>query len=97
MATVVLLSVVRLLPACPQAWLISGGSLSGVRARGGVELSFSWKEGVLQHLVTIRSAGGEGLRLLMLKAETTFWPARRVIRNFSGGTVQAPARGSARR
>ena len=34
---------IELLPACPQQW--SEGSVSGLCARGGYELSFAWKGG----------------------------------------------------
>lgn len=34
---------IRLLPALPDAW--STGSFTGMRARGGFELSFSWEQG----------------------------------------------------
>ena len=35
--------VIELLPACPTAW--SDGTVSGLCARGGYELSFSWHDG----------------------------------------------------
>jgi len=36
-------STITLLPACPDQW--SEGSVSGLCARGGYEVSFSWKDG----------------------------------------------------
>jgi alpha-L-fucosidase 2 len=36
-------AVIELLPACPEEW--SEGSVSGLCARGGYELSFEWKGG----------------------------------------------------
>ena len=36
-------STIELLPACPEVW--SEGSVSGLCARGGYELSFAWKGG----------------------------------------------------
>jgi alpha-L-fucosidase 2 len=47
---------IELLPALPKAW--STGSVSGLRTRGGFEVSFSWKDGVLT-TVTITSKGGK--------------------------------------
>ncbi|KAK1140126.1 hypothetical protein N8T08_010882 [Aspergillus melleus] len=44
--------IIRLLPACPASW--ATGSLQGVRARGGFELAFDWKDGLIQGSVMQR-------------------------------------------
>ncbi|EEA21932.1 hypothetical protein EYB25_006825 [Talaromyces marneffei] len=46
-------SAIRLLPACPESW--KEGAVSGVRARGGFELDFEWKDGEIVGDVIIRS------------------------------------------
>ncbi|KAH8424075.1 glycoside hydrolase family 95 protein [Aspergillus melleus] len=48
--------IIRLLPACPSSWRT--GSLQGVRARGGFELAFDWKDGMIQGSVVVRSLLG---------------------------------------
>ncbi|MDX2414131.1 MAG: glycoside hydrolase N-terminal domain-containing protein [Bacteroidales bacterium] len=53
---------IDLLPALPDSW--SSGSFSGVCARGGFELDFSWKDGKVSSLNIISKVGGE----LKLKA-----------------------------
>ena len=39
-------TIIQLLPACPKAW--SEGAVSGLCARGGVEVSFEWKGGYVR-------------------------------------------------
>ncbi len=51
------LGTVDLLPALPDA--LPDGSISGVMARGGFELSFSWKGGELQGVDVISKAGNK--------------------------------------
>ncbi|KAJ5493208.1 hypothetical protein N7539_001954 [Penicillium diatomitis] len=53
--------VIRLLPACPRSW---NGSLRGVRARGGAELAFSWRDGLVYSLSI--NQPGPGLEVTVL-------------------------------
>ena len=49
------LSSIDILPALPSA--LPDGQISGVCARGGFELSFSWKDGLLQEVEVLSKAG----------------------------------------
>jgi len=49
------LETIDLLPSLPDA--LPEGSISGVCARGGFELSFDWKNGELQHIEVLSKAG----------------------------------------
>lgn len=68
--------LVHLLPAIPSAW--ETGSLEGFRARGGFELSISWKEGALDTCVITSHHGnpcklkydGKVMDLSLEKGET---------------------------
>ena len=57
---------VQLLPALPKAWAASG-SVKGVRARGGYELDFSWKNGKITAITVhdIRPASAGSARLVL--------------------------------
>ncbi len=54
---------VELLPALPEAWK-SQGSVSGLRVRGGYEVSFSWKNGVITSLSVSSHRQNKGSLLL---------------------------------
>ncbi|KAL4794587.1 glycoside hydrolase superfamily [Aspergillus venezuelensis] len=45
--------LIRLLPACPKGW--QSGLLSGVRARGGYTLGFSWENGVIKGPIVVKN------------------------------------------
>ena len=52
--------ILHLLPALPDVW--KSGSISGLRARGGYEVSMSWNENRLQ-TATIKSLNGGNLSI----------------------------------
>jgi alpha-L-fucosidase 2 len=62
-------STIDLLPALPSA--LPEGQISGVCARGGFELAFSWEEGILQE-VEVLSRAGESCRLRYGEHQTEF-------------------------
>ncbi len=61
-----------LLPALPRAWA-AGGSVSGLRLRGGCELDLSWKDGRVLR-VAIRSHHDAALRIRVPGAEPVALP-----------------------
>lgn len=68
--------IIRLLPALPKAW--AKGSISGIRARGGHHLNFSWDNGRVkalkitsgQDVNTILYVNGKELPLRLSKGES---------------------------
>jgi alpha-L-fucosidase 2 len=51
-----LVPVIHLLPALPPAW--KDGAARGLRARGGFELDFIWRDGTLATLNITSTVGG---------------------------------------
>jgi alpha-L-fucosidase 2 len=51
---------IELLPALPKAW--PAGAVSGLRARGGLEVAINWKDGALIS-ATVRAQTGQTIRL----------------------------------
>jgi len=54
--------VLRLLPALPDDW--PTGRISGVRARGGFELAFSWDQKQVRETTVFSKNGGRCLLLI---------------------------------
>ncbi len=50
--------IIHILPALPDAW--GAGKVSGLRARGGFTLEFSWKSGEISELKIYGASGAEG-------------------------------------
>jgi alpha-L-fucosidase 2 len=51
--------VIELLPALPHAW--ADGEISGLRARGGYEVSIRWRAGLVTEATVIKTSEGQGL------------------------------------
>ncbi|MDR3227860.1 MAG: glycoside hydrolase N-terminal domain-containing protein [Puniceicoccales bacterium] len=64
---------VHVLPALPAAW--KTGSVTGLRARGGFTLSFSWRNNRLEH-IKVKSALGGNLRLRLSTSSCGLGPLR---------------------
>ena len=62
-----MMPIIHLLPALPEPW--SDGEVSGLRARGGFELNFSWSGGAV-HRVSIMSANGGSCILRIGETDT---------------------------
>ena len=56
-----------LLPALPKAW--PTGAVTGLRARGGMEVDLSWKAGRLT-MATLRNVSGDGTCVVRLGDQT---------------------------
>ncbi|MDN5216844.1 glycoside hydrolase family 95 protein [Fulvivirgaceae bacterium BMA12] len=75
------LGTIDLLPALPDA--LPDGNISGVRARGGFELSFDWKDGELQS-VQVLSTAGTMCKLRYKKRSIDFKTEKGKTYNFNG-------------
>jgi hypothetical protein len=64
--------VIRLLPACPRAWLKPGGLLEGVRCRGGFEVKIVWRGGAVDTQSTTVQSKGREAATVVLPDETRF-------------------------
>lgn len=70
------LGEIHLLPALPSAW--PAGSVSGLRARGGFDLAFTWRDGRLTE-ARIESRLGQTCRLRVAGAPTVYDGDRAVV------------------
>lgn len=61
-------STINLLPALPDTW--SEGSVNGIRARGGFEISMKWEDGTLMQTTIHALAGGQTTLMYKDKKQT---------------------------
>jgi alpha-L-fucosidase 2 len=73
---------IHILPALPEAW--HEGSVKGLKARGNVETSVTWKEGTLQKL-TICPAYDQPLRIKYLSGTYEFNAEKGIVYSFGPG------------
>jgi alpha-L-fucosidase 2 len=71
-------NIIRLLPALPADSSLRSGSVKGLRARQGFEVSFSWQQGQVQK-IKIRSTNGLPCHILL--------PGLFIIKNSAGKTI----------
>lgn len=64
--------LIELLPALPKAW--KDGSVSGIRARGGYEVSMMWKDGMVTNAVLTSTVGGAVI--VKYNGKTTLWESK---------------------
>ncbi len=68
---------ISLLPALPSFW--QNGSITGIRARGGVEVSFRWKAGQVTEVTLLSTLGGEKTIQAGNKRKTVFLEAGQTL------------------
>lgn len=80
------LTVVRLLPALPKEWAKKGGgSVKGLRARGGFEFAFSWDEEGLLTSGKMKSFHGNSVLLMFGDTKIGSDDGQVVISDIEGG------------
>ncbi|QEG35735.1 glycoside hydrolase family 95 protein [Bythopirellula goksoeyrii] len=76
--------LIELLPALPDAW--PKGKVTGLRARGGFDIDFSWLEGQLREVVILSTSGG-ACCLSYNSLQTTVNFARGETKKFDGSLL----------